>query len=316
MTKKHGTNEEVITAFAVGTNFPERNNNGSVSHYDNILYSYQEPIAVRRDDGLVVISGDKWSVTTSGHQSTLQMKLHRKNYFTTAFTAVAQFVEMPRRMMAQCLRGGKIEVLDHTEDFNALFKHGKFEVPRSGEKYNFEDLPAGAEIRYMKSPDTGEMVPSVAHMAASVLLRYGDRHGLASMDESQYFCSELPHPVNTVNDAFHALKPQEVLENETALPVFRQGEWFFIPHLVGKEAREQYNQMETNFELLGRNGGNPHFVTRGTWLDEKRGIAEVSGQVRHNEHRMLNLSRSGDPIIYLAVENTAVRSFSAMGRVD
>lgn len=314
MTKKYGTNEEVITAFAVGTNFPERNNNGSVSHYDNILYSYQEPIAVRRDDGLVVISGDKWSVTTSGHQSTLQMKLHRKNYFTTAFTAVAQFVEMPRRMMAQCLRDGRIEVLDHTRDFHAYYRNGTFADP-SGKVYRFDELPVGVEVRYRKDT-TGHTAPSMAHMAASVLLRYGDRHGLASMDESQYFCSELPHPVNTVNGAFHALKPQEVLENEIALPVFRQGEWFFIPHLVGKEAREQYNQMETNFELIGRNGGNPHFVTRGTWLDEKRGIAEVSGQVRHNEHRMLNLSRSGDPIIYLAVENTAVRSFSAMGRVD
>jgi len=315
MARKYGTNEEVIKAFALGDVYPEINSNGSVSHYDNILFSYREPIAVRRDDGLIMVNGDKWSMTTSSHQSDLQMKLRHKNYFTTSFSAIARFVEIPRRMMAQCLRDGRIEVLDHTEDFIAHYVRKENVFKSKGVMYKIEDLPAGVEIRYSKD-EFGNVQPSLAHMAASCLLKYGDRYGLASMDELQYFCSELPRSVHTVDGAFHALKPQEVLENEVALPVFRQGEWFFIPHLVGKEAREQYNQMETDFKLVGKNGGNPHIATRGVWLDEQQGTAEVSGQIRHEEHRMLKLSKSDDPVIFVAVENTAVRSFSAMGRVD
>jgi len=316
MARKYGTSDGVIRAFVRDESHPYTNSSGSVTQEKDILYSYLEPIAVQRHDGLIVVNGDKWSVTTNKHQSELQMIVYLRNHFTASFSAIAQFVEMPRRMMAQRLRDGKIEVLSHTEDFIAYYVRKENVFKSKGHIYKMEDLPAGVEIRYSKD-EFGNFQPSVAHMAASCLLKYENRYGLASMDEQSYFCSILSRPAETVSDAFYSLKPEETVEAERkGLEIFRQGEWFFIPHLIGKEAREQYNQMETIFKLVGRNGGNPHIATRGVWLDEQRGIAEVSGQIRHDEHRMLQLSTSDDPVIYVAVENTAVRSFSAMGRVD
>ena len=327
MAQKFGTNEEVIATFVAMNGYPCKNSVGSVSHENGILYSYREPICIRQENGMYIVNGDKWSVTTSQHQSTLQSRLRMsgKNFFTTSFSAMERFIGgvssislhySTKGLFAERMRD-EVNVVDHTDDFVAIYDESSGLFRQGFTCYKKENLPQGAEIRYRKDPETGENIPTVAHMAGSVLFEYNGECVIASMDEMQYFVSILPRPVNFVGKAFASLKPEEVLDAEKkGLEIFRQGEWFFIPHLIGKEAREQYNQMETDFKLVGRNGGNPHKATRGVWLDEQRGIAEVSGRIRHDEHRMLQLSTYNDPVIYVAVENTAVRSFSAMGRVD
>jgi len=326
MARKYGTNEEVVNAYVRGEEYPCINSNNSISHVDGILKSYMEPICVRRNDGMFIVNGDKFTVTTSHHQSELQSRLRvwRCNYFTTSFSALEDFVggvstislmRSRRGLFGERLRD-EVEIVDNTKDFQASYDPNHNVFRDSGYAYTWEQLPQGAEIRYGKiEKNTNKLVPKEAHMAASAVFKYGEHYALASMDEQQFFVSILPRPVDSVSDAFYSLKPEEVEEAESkGMEIYRQGEWFFIPHLIGKEAREQYNRMESEFKLVGRNGGNPHVATRGEWLRE--GVAEVSGRIRHDEHRTLQLSWSNDPVIFIAMENTALISHSAAGKVD
>ncbi len=327
MARKYGTNEEVVNAYVRGEEYPCINSNNSISHVDGILKSYMEPICVRRNNGKFIVNGDKFTVTTSHHQSLLQNRLMGHSYFTTSFSALEDFVggvstislmRSRRGLFAERLRN-EVEIVDNTKDLQASYDPNNDVFRDAGDVYTWEQLPQGAEIRYQSEYSKegtflGHQIHS-AHMAASAVFKYGEHYALASMDEQQFFVSILPRPVDSVSDAFCSLKPEEVEEAESkGMEIYRQGEWFFIPHLTGKEAREQYNRMESEFKLVGRNGGNPHVATRGEWLRE--GVAEVSGRIRHDEHRTLQLSWSNDPVIFIAMENTALISHSAAGKVD
>ena len=319
---KYGTNEGVIEAFVSGSDHPCTNSSRSATQRGGILFSYAEPIGIRREDCFIV-NGDVWSKTTSSHQQELQFSLRRrrKSYFTTSFSALAGIVSPNSRilrprssMLAEKIRD-QLKILDWTKDW--WLKYAKTEEMfcdrLDGNRYTYDQLPLGMEVRYK------DYEPHEAHLPGAVLMEYekdGTKtHAIAAMDERQYFVSILPRLANDVADAFTSLKPQEAVEaQQKGLKVLRQGEWFFIEHLEDKEAREEYKNMEQEFKLIGRNGGNPHIATRGEWLDV--GVALVSGSIRHEEHRTLRLSVATNPLIFVAVENTALYSFSAQGVVD
>lgn len=331
MARKYGTNSEVIEAYVKGEEKPCRNGPNSVSHRNGVLYSYNEPICIRqgereihKDDGMYIVNGDKWTNTTSQHQSELQAELRvlNRNHFTTSFSALENFagrvspdsIAFSKNRFVENVKNN-VKIVDHTSDFIAQYDQRTDKFFQAGKPVEWSELPKGVEIRYRKDELTGIVTPVMAHMAGSVLFELNGEYALASMDEMQYFLSILPRPAASVSDAFFSLKPQEAVDAQArGLEVFRQGEWFFIPHLIDKEAREVYNQMPTDFKLVGKNGGNPHVATRGQWIRE--GVAEVSGMVRHPEHTMLRLSTRDNPTVFVAVENTAKQSFSAQGQVD
>ena len=327
MASKYGKVEEVIEAFSSGKEKPYINKGGSVFHEDGVLFSCRTPIAVLGDSHRPsIINGDRYSPTTDQHVSSAFQFLNAggKDIFTTSFSALARFIEhatgrpsASERDVATFLQRDKLVVLDHEGDFSAYYtKNGTWEALKGSALYGGVErktisLPAGVTIQYDALGN-----PVRAHRAATALFHCSGETAVAGFDENQFFLSILPTNPRTLEGAYADLKPEDVhLAERDSLPVYRQGEWFFIPHLDGPEALEEYNKMPgTEYLLRGQNGGNPHITTRGQHISGSRHL--VSGRIRHPEHRVLRLSYRDAPEIYLAVENTAVASFSAFGRVD
>ena len=131
------------------------------------------------------------------------------------------------------------------------------------------------------------------------------------MDEGTFFVSRLPKRVKSIPEAFDVLMPSQV---KTAIlrgqEVHRQGEWFFIKQVNGKEAKTIYKTMRPGFILPVEQGGNRHKATRG-YIKNSRIF--VSGQLDHPEHSRLSLSLAKSPIIFRAYENMATANFSSTG---
>lgn len=127
------------------------------------------------------------------------------------------------------------------------------------------------------------------------------------------FLSEIPKDVETVKDAYEALKPKEVLDAEKAgLEIVRQGEWFFIPvngdHSPDREKSRFTDKIE-NKQLELRAGNNrPNYASE---CVEALGL--VRGKVEHSgrEHRTVTLKTWHKPIA-----NTATKSFTLVGNID
>jgi hypothetical protein len=144
------------------------------------------------------------------------------------------------------------------------------------------------------------------------------------------FLVELKTQVQTIAEAYEALKPQEVKDAEAAgLEVLRQGEWFFIPlnkkFKTIKALREsgQWNALEKGYQTIELRAGNnrPNRVSRAAGLvsRNKYDMAEieridaVTGFVEHagREHAKLDL-----PGWYKPVPNTSIQSFTITGDID
>ena len=126
------------------------------------------------------------------------------------------------------------------------------------------------------------------------------------------FLSEIPKDVETISDAYKALKPKEVLDAEQAgLKVVRQGEWFFIPvdgdHSPDREKNFQDRMTDKQLELRAGNN-RPNYATQ---CVEALGL--VQGEVIHSgrEHRTITLKTWHKPIA-----NTATKSFTLVGNID
>ena len=165
------------------------------------------------------------------------------------------------------------------------------------------------------------------------VIEYKGRYFLSSMDEDQYFISELPEPCKTVEEAFDSLKPREIFNNNIK-DYHRQGEWFFVDlQIPKKEAKKSYECLEKDF-ILPRpvdSGGNPlgnkHIATRGgfgmdIFFNETPKISIntktliTTGQIKHRQHKILRLSTSKDIKLFAAFRGRDVQSWSASGRVD
>jgi hypothetical protein len=312
--KRVKTNREVTRDFVQKSQDTSYNQGRSlkqnrVTPKQHILYSYDVAIAVTGEP--LLVNGDRYSNTTSNHIGSVQSRCRENKlpHFTTSFSALSRFISWAdsdhagvRHLSEESYAAGKyamkeLKVIDWEEDFRA--------APDREGNFNIE-LPPGTTISYHQ----GQAV--YAHRAASAVFAYNGHFALAGFDERQFFVAILPHPVASLNEAYESLKPWDVKDAESmGLKVDRQGEWFFIPQHDGREAREIYNRLE---ERCCMGNGNPHIATRGELLRE--GAYLVTGRVRHPDHKTLVLSEYGNPEIFIAVENTALQSFSSFGRVD
>jgi hypothetical protein len=308
MPRKHGSHIEVISAFVEDEEYPYEGSN--VFFRDNVLYSYgfHFPLAIKGIDGMIIVNGDKTSVSTSKHQSILQRALyHKNNYSTTSFSALGRWIKNnPVHHFTQ----KNLVVLHYIPD---EMKHKYYGLNQEGH-IPPETMPLGATVT---RDDEGNIISW--HRPASILLNFKTEYALASMDENQYFVSVLPTDEkgipNSVDEAFNMLKPDYVKEYEKEHgPVPRQGEWFFLDMKIPKDlARKKYYEMYPEYHLIGYNQGNSHIATRGCCTCEQN---FVSGQIRHPQHKMLKLSTTKNIKIFRAIENTAVVSYSAAGNVD
>lgn len=259
---------------------------GSASHMfidGDTLYSYGShfPLLIRRDFGYL-LNADKYSVTTSSHQSLCRH----------IATVVIPF---------SALRNAGIK----PHAFNLIHKDRE-----------------RIDTRQCKDKD-GNIITVEERRPESCIIWQDDRYYLSSMDIWQYFIVELPQPCDTCQQAFDMLVPPEVRGKEYQ----RQGEWFIIkaeelpislfadgaPVDKDKISKLVYKAMLPRYVLPHRDNGNPHTATRGMFAN---GIHYISGRLRHPQHRMLRLSKSDNPQIFEAYENTALNSWSANGNVD
>jgi hypothetical protein len=302
---------EVIKGFKDGKSYKGAN----VFAEGNYLYSYGKHfiLAVRKEDGSFLLNGDKYSVTTSRHQSNTYRLFgkHSRVSFSACESAMGDLYWYE-----------KVEVLDHTQD-----EYKSFRDFGSLEEFK-KTIPSGAEVHISRNSN-GEIDYMAYHRIGQALLKYNkiihlkydngmeedrivEKYFICGMDEGSYFVSELPKPAKTVEGAFKVLKPYSVQKAEkNGIEVKRQGEWFFIPqkkedlphHLVKNELKSHSLPHEVNSAA--------HIVTR---MFKGMGRTFTKGYVRHSrkEHRPLNLGEQ----FHIAVKNTAIGNWSARGNVD
>lgn len=294
---------QVIENFAKGKRAGKGHN---VFIEGNTLYSYGHhfPLAVRRRDGVVLLNGDKYSITTSHHQS----------------MTFSEFEDSPR-VAFSAIRAAGLDPETPIVDFKPDFYENRY----PGNENWDAPVPPGASL-YRRTVDGVEVVRDI-HRVGTVLMRNGSDY-LCSMDEGSYFVSKLLKRADSVDEAFQALKPEDVLQAEAkGLEVKRQGEWYFIP--IDTTPRPEFWKrliewdMKPKFELpRPTTSANIHICNRGI---NYKGLLIVTGSVRHidpwhynptGEHKTVRLDTAPYTKLFEAVHNLTAGNWSASGRVD
>jgi len=299
---------DVVTAFRQGRD--RRGHN--VFARNRVLYSYGDhfPLAIERSeesnlkDGSTwyLLNGDKYSVTTSQHQS----------------MTFGEFSEFPR-VSFRAIHAGRIDpfactIIDWWQDSQRSINHDDpgfdtFQVP-SGATYS------ETSGKHWGCPEI-EVYSKSWHRVGSAILKQGEKQFICSMDEGSYFVSELPCKVQSMAEGFESLKPDPIkLWESRGIPFIRQGEWFFIP--AGKELTTR--TYSHPFILPNADSrSNQHIATMGKQIGD---MMLVAGRVRHvdpvtnhatREHRTVVFP---EKTVWQAFVNTAVNSWSGFGSVD
>jgi len=299
----------------------------NMSADDDSIYSYGRhfPLVIKCKNGFV-LNGNKYSSSTSAHQSLVIMACERRK---SNFAVVPYSVLDLARIQPE-----SIEIISKEEEHYRKIKYKNAE---------------------------GNIEEREEHLLGGSLLRVRDRSYLSGTDSSAhlgrgYFLTELRTNPETVQEAIEALKPEIVRQYESAYTederdldgLLRQGEWFFIKvnseafiEALKKTTNKKIKDIEIRTPFLPRvNDSIPHHqVTRMIYLGNDimsdvelhldstfvapmlmfRSGFYCKGCVRHNEgdHRLLRL---GDKKTwYHAVPNTQVASYTfglGRGRVD
>ena len=303
-----GETYEVMKAFVDGRAYPHQTRLSRIGidgysyekgrrvfHKGNVIYSYGMHFALawKLGNGIFLLNGDEYSVTTRKHQSDLRSALGGEEKYTISQSAFENAGINPF----------EIDIIDSVGDATGNTYEGKNWL---------EKMPMGATLFYRKG------VPYRWHRAATLAFKdEQNRYWLCGFDEGSYFLSRLPRRVISLVDAYESLKPDMVIKAEAKnIEVLRQGEWFFIPKANGAFSKRFYKKcLPAKPFTLPRDDrrSNPHTATRGGMFN---GVLIVSGAINHPEHRSLRLSKATNPALYFAYKNTATDNFSADGGVD
>lgn len=204
-------------------------NNGNLYCFGDVLYSYGShfPLAVYRGNdtnerAFFLKNGDKYSITTSCHQSITQS--YCQNGPTVSF----------RALRAAGLNPEAAAIIDYRMDswetvcFNRT--DGKYYTDSQCTK-PFKKPKQGQFVAHPSS-NGEEIITGSWHILGATLFQHPDngKQYLAS-----YFISELKHRAKSVETAFYHLMPHRVKKTiAQGIEVKRQGEWFFIPLNIGK----------------------------------------------------------------------------------
>jgi hypothetical protein len=320
------SHENTVRDFAKGKDRAVYSSN--IFAENGVLYSYGKhfPLAIRQPEETnlstgkewYLLNGDKYSSSTSGHQSlTFRHLLHEPR---VSFTAIEQAGFIPSKAI----------LVDFTKDYQDYWswrdsKNGVEELTNWKRKQPIGVMLSETHAsvdNVIHGLKKGDLLSVSAHRVGSVVLQGGVQHYLCSMDENSYFVSLLPHRVASVEEAFSALKPSVVsLAEGLGKEVKRQGEWFFI-----KFEREELKSLGIKVKDFTRRGyllpkedvsSNDHIATRAFINDSGRMF--VTGTIRHKnrwggrgDHRTVKLGME----VYEAHVNTALRSWSSAGNVD
>jgi len=272
-------------------------------------YGYHFPLLVRLYWGYLQ-NADRYSPTTSIHQG-----------------LTSQYADalVPFSALSQALAGERVSDWPRYDRYDGLFSalpelELVHKVKERHDLIGYQEVGGDrrtisvAQYNRLSGDEQKYFIALYERRPESLILRHRGRYLLSSMDSNRYFISELPEPVETVEEGFEILKPRELDPNKEWV---RQGEWFFQlwdNGLPWESHKKGYRHLERRFILpRSSDSANPHIATRGAIIGD---TIVVSGQVRHPEHRMLRLSTSKDPKLFVAYQNRAVQSWSADGNVD
>lgn len=135
-----------------------------------------------------------------------------------------------------------------------------------------------------------------------------DRYLLLGQDEGTYFGCELPKKCKTIDEAFKALTPKEVIGKYYQ----RQGEWFIVPVL--EKAVPSIQQCVFLFDddgILPKDDkeSNNHYVhTSDGRVNSKGQVYAYGGEMAHEEHASVYWEKW-----VTFYKNTALRSVSQQG---
>lgn len=272
------------------------------------VYSYGThfPLVYRCANGFV-LNGDRYSISTSGHQRDVQDWFNQgksvgigDTWKWVPKTGLEKHVVVPFEVLRNV-----ISCFDANDCKKIRIVHNLKDRYRT--------------IKY-RDPQTGEEKERQEHLLGGSVFEYKGRYFLSSTDPSArwghgYFLTELVKPVKTVTQALESLRPPSVPKTAK-----RQGEWFFRPikdirsYKRAKSPRglEDPFVVEKGKFLPVMEGQTGHHKVRD--FVQVGGILLVRGSVRHTErdHKMLSLGETW----HEAVHNVQVRSWSVSGRVD
>jgi len=273
------------------------NKNGSnfFSEHDAIYsYGHHFPLVFKRECGAnqkshnewYLINGDKYSITTTQHQSIIHSVFIEQP--TTSFSALSRAGINPQ----ECNLIDSESDLWYNESYNGKWPNDK-------------PIPQGTSISIKNAGTESEY--RMFHRAGCCLLEQDGKYWICGMDENSYFVSLLPDKAESIESAFLMLKPLQVQQAEKTKPVLRQGEWFCIPLEHKPTLKKNFNPYFILPEQDGKSSS--HIATRGINIDDS---LFIFGTLRHSngDHKMLRMDKN---IIYQAFRNTAIMSFSESG---
>jgi len=308
--KRFDTNENLIRGYLAGYYDCGRTTNWNLFFEKEVLYSYGHHFPLAVDLGrLYVLNGDRYSKTTSSHQSTLFSLIPNSRRVEIPFSALASMMTA---------KGKKIYEQSH--------------VTKEVMKFNVIDWENDSYLDTGRLNKKGE--PIMDHVLGGSLFEYDGSYFVTGMDLSGadprglFFLTEIATeqiekfgaPTSMV-EAMELLKPDEVKKAEEAgHEVYRQGEWFFIKD----ERLEPKECIVKDYELKHRTDKeSAHFASEGfSFMEMGELVQVVRGIVKHKrkEHRMLKLFETGtkskDRNWYIAYESVQGTSWKASGNID
>lgn len=334
------THYQVCEHFAKRNPKDVRSNNIFTGDNNQVIYSYGTHfmMAVANDDTkTIVLNGDRYSPTTSHHQSHLRSAVQKSmpnDYtsviipFSTAratagnydLTTVEIIDTQPDREIAYC---NTCNWHAFADNFGTAFSNLEGHKRRLGYtcQTTYSHLLGGSVFK--ANAWTG-----------------GVKYFISGIDETRnsrsdgYFLSELPRKVKSYEDALTALQPKIVRDAIAAgLDVKRQGDCFAIP-APDIETRKLKNKVKTKrvpvtrfnymtgtanpagtkfeYPMLNNSHGASEIGYTSPKVMYARGVMVHTPPRRDSEHKRLSLGNIWHRIVF----NTARGSWGAEGNVD
>lgn len=337
------THSEIIHAFVTGKG-PKRGHNVFREPFYNgngdTIFSYGThfPMALRFDnDKIFVINGDRYSVTTSKHQTWVRGAIESRTLYRDYAVITVPLSIFNRAYHYYDISRLHFKVIDVGQD-REIIKCRTCDL-------NFDSWGELDKHRWSSwnSPGPKHQTTYFHQLAPSAFsMTNGDdkpTYFLSAFDETAnqrnhdgYFLVQLPHKPRDIGHAYEMLKPKEVkIAEKNGLKVSRQGDIFAIPTTLDtrslkrkgiyeRGSMEEHSYWGTTYKRLDypRLLSTSHVATE-TVIKKDRVYAR--GVIRHRpttfgrtmpEHINITLGKMWHRI----VRNTAVASYSTGGRVD
>lgn len=320
----------------------------------DILYSYGThfPLAKRLVDSenennvLYIINADRYSVTTSGHQSyALRMLRPNIQVSRNALETIGirfenlkfeNIVDYSCDNVEYCFRyNGKLyNPIDNIEyGYNQINEINSIEdIDKL--LYRNIDTSQGMFVELGKKDIGNERISyGYWHVVGGVLIEYNGYQYVCTLDENQYCVIKINGKYKSFNEAVESLKPDSVRNAERkGIDIYRQGEWFFVKEFntIGDFARhlnmkvkDVKKEFEYTFPDVQADSSNIHY---GKYMDiDSKTYA--TGMIRHcdsynynihnkavasGEHKATKLGRG----VYQVFKNTELESVTESGKFD